>query len=118
VEAEAEGEGRSVKRVGLVLAALLIALTAMSVASASDLPVVGGTVQMVALEPTPTFEPTSAPEPTQSAIPFVPATVGPTADAPLSTPGPMATASDPTPVPVESAPAATATPQPDPSASP
>jgi hypothetical protein len=112
VEAEAEGEGRSVKRVGLVLAALLIALTAMSVASASDLPVVGGTVQMVALEPTPTFEPT------QSAIPFVPATVGPTADAPISTPGPVATASDPTPVPVESAPAATATPQPDPSASP
>jgi hypothetical protein len=97
VEAEAEAEGYRVKRLGLTLAALLLASMAMTVASASDLPVEGGTVQMVAVDPMPTLDPT------RPAIP---------------TPAPVPTASNPTPVPVESAPAATATYQPDPSSSP
>lgn len=101
------------RQLGLGLAVLLLALTAMTVASASDLPVKGGTVQMVTLAPTPT--PTL--DPTEPAIRFVPPTEGPSAGTLTPTSAPIPTASDPTPAPVESAPTATATPQPDPSGS-
>jgi len=105
-----------VKRVGLAVAALLLGSTAMTVASASDLPVDRGTIQMVALEPM--AMPTPTLDGVQPTIPIVPATESPSGSTPTPTPAPLATASDPTPGAVESAPGAAATSPPDPSGSP